>query len=182
LSWASRTFILILSLKFFVQIKFLLLVMPKKISAGLLMYRTINGLLEVFLVHPGGPYFKNKDEGVWTIPKGETENTESLLETAIREFREETGIDPGAGYFIPLESIKQKGGKIVHTWAFEGDWDETIPIKSNYFELEWPPRSGNKQKYPEIDRADFFTVDIAKQKINSAQIDLLVKLERKLKL
>lgn len=155
--------------------------MAKKISAGLLMYRTINDRLEVFLVHPGGPFFRNKDDGIWTIPKGETENTESLLETAIREFKEETGIDPGAGYFIPLESIKQKGGKTVHAWAFEGDWDETTPIKSNSFELEWPPRSGKKQKFSEIDRANFFTVDVAKQKINSAQIEFIVKLQRLLK-
>jgi predicted NUDIX family NTP pyrophosphohydrolase len=155
--------------------------MAKKISAGLLLYRTINEHLEVFLVHPGGPFFRNKDEGIWTIPKGETENTESLLETAIREFKEETGIDPEAGHFIRLESIKQKGGKIVHAWAFEGDWDESTPIKSNYFELEWPPRSGKKQKFPEIDKAEFFTVEIARQKINPAQIDFIVRLERVLK-
>lgn len=145
------------------------------------MYRKKDDRIEIFLVHPGGPYFKNKDDGAWTIPKGETEENESFLETAIREFKEETGIDPGAGYFIPLENIKQKGGKTVHAWAFEGDWDETIPIKSNNFEIEWPPRSGNKQKFSEIDKAQFFPIYTAKQKINSAQIEFLVKLERILK-
>jgi predicted NUDIX family NTP pyrophosphohydrolase len=150
--------------------------MAKKISAGLLMYRKKNNQLEFFLVHPGGPYFKNKDDGAWTIPKGEAENTELLLDTAIREFREETGINP-AGEFIPLESVKQKGGKTVHAWAFKGDWDETKPIKSNYFEMEWPSHSGKKQKFPEIDKAQFFPLDMAKQKINSAQIDFIVRLE-----
>lgn len=154
--------------------------MTRKISAGLLMYRKKNNQLEFFLVHPGGPYFKNKDDGAWTIPKGEVENTELLLDTALREFREETGIDP-AGEFISLESVKQKGGKTVYAWAFKGDWDETTPIKSNYFEIEWPPRSGKKQKFPEIDKALFFPVNIAKQKINPAQIDFIVKLERILK-
>lgn len=151
--------------------------MTQKISSGLLMYRKQNNQLEFFLVHPGGPYFKNRDDGAWSIPKGETENTESLLETAIREFKEETGIEPGVADFIALDSIKQKGGKTVHAWAFEGGWNENNLIKSNYFEIEWPPQSGKKQKFPEIDKAGFFSADIAKQKINSAQVEFLIRLE-----
>lgn len=150
--------------------------MAKKISAGLLMFRIVEGQLEAFLVHPGGPYFKKKDVGAWTIPKGEIEEGESMLDTAKREFQEETGIQP-IGKFISIDSVTQKGGKTVHAWAFEGDWDESKPLKSNDFEIEWPPRSGKKQKFPEIDRAEFFSLDIAKQKINTAQIEFLDKLE-----
>lgn len=150
--------------------------MAKKISAGLLLFRTQNGHLEIFLVHPGGPYFSKKDKGAWTIPKGEVEEGESMLETAIREFHEETGLQPGVE-FIALENIKQKGGKTVHAWAFEGDWDESKQLKSNEFEIEWPPRSGKKQKFPEIDKAEFFSLSVAKQKINPAQVEFLDKLE-----
>lgn len=146
--------------------------MPKKSSAGLLMYRKNNNKLEVFLVHPGGPYFKNKDEGVWTIPKGEIESEESIFEAAKREFQEETGIRP-TGNFIPLDTVKQKGGKIIHAWAFEGDMST---FKSNYFEMEWPPRSGRKQKFPEVDKALFFTIAEATRKINPAQIVFLERL------
>lgn len=155
-------------------------VMAKKISAGLLMYRISNNEPEVFLVHPGGPYFRNKDVGVWTIPKGEVESEELLFDTALREFHEETGIQP-SGDFIALDEIKQKGGKVVHAWAFEGDWDESGSIRSNYFEMEWPPRSGRKQQFPEIDRAQFFSVGEARRKINPAQIVLLERLEEFLK-
>jgi len=144
------------------------------------MYRKTNSQLEVFLVHPGGPYFRNKDDGAWTIPKGEVEREELVFDTALREFQEETGIQP-AGDFIPLNTVKQKGGKVVHAWAFEGDWDESGSIKSNYFEMEWPPRSGRKKQFPEIDRARFFSIDEAKRKINSAQIEFLAELERILK-
>lgn len=151
-------------------------VMAKKISAGLLMYRTSNNQLEVFLVHPGGPYFRNKDDGAWTIPKGEVEKEELLFDTALREFQEETGIQP-SGDFIPLHEVKQKGGKVVHAWAFEGDWDSAVLLKSNYFEMEWPPRSGRKQQFPEIDQAEFFSVSEARRKINPAQIVLLQRLE-----
>jgi len=140
------------------------------------MFRIVEGQLEAFLVHPGGPYFKKKDVGAWTIPKGEIEEGESMLDTAKREFQEETGIQP-IGKFISIDSVTQKGGKTVHAWAFEGDWDESKPLKSNDFEIEWPPRSGKKQKFPEIDRAEFFSLDIAKQKINTAQIEFLDKLE-----
>jgi predicted NUDIX family NTP pyrophosphohydrolase len=150
--------------------------MANKISAGLLMYRWQGKQLEVFLAHPGGPYFKYKDEGSWTIPKGELEQNESLLAAAQREFTEETGITP-VGPLLPLGSIVQRSGKIVHAWAFCGDWDDTQPIKSNLFELEWPPRSGKKQWYPEIDRAQYFALAQAKIKINAAQIPLLTNLE-----
>lgn len=150
--------------------------MSKKISAGLLMYRKKNEPLEVFLVHPGGPYFQNKDEGAWTIPKGEVDEEEDVLGTAVREFWEETGIRP-SGSFVSLGAVKQKGGKVVHAWAFEGDWDErSQPIQSNDFEIEWPPRSGRKQRFPEIDQAQFFPIEIARRKINPAQVDFLERL------
>jgi predicted NUDIX family NTP pyrophosphohydrolase len=150
--------------------------MAKKTSAGLLMFRTSNDQVEVFLVHPGGPYFRNKDDGAWTIPKGEVESEELVFDTALREFQEETGIRP-AGDFIPLDKVKQKGGKVVHAWAFEGNWDESSSIESNYFEMEWPPRSGKKQQFAEIDKAQFFSVPEAKHKINPAQIEFVDRLE-----
>ena len=114
----------------------------KKISAGLMMFRRrAAGELEVFLAHMGGPYFRNKDEGSWTIPKGEPEPGEGLFETATREFEEETGVAPEPP-FTSLGSAKQRGGKLVHAWAFEGDWDASRTLTSNTFEIEWPPRSG----------------------------------------
>jgi len=140
------------------------------------MYRTRNGGLEVFLAHPGGPFFKNKDNGYWSIPKGEIDSKESTIAAAIREFTEETGIEP-AGGFIPLGSVIQKSGKTVHAWAFAGDWDEGTPIVSNAFEMEWPPRSGKKQQFPEIDRAEFFPVAQAREKINEAQREFISRLE-----
>lgn len=139
-----------------------------KISAGLLMFRRKDEDVEVFLVHPGGPFFKNKDEGAWTIPKGEPGDNEELLEAAKREFEEETGIKP-ADNLISLGEIKQKGGKIVHGWAFLKDIDDRFQIKSNSFEMEWPPHSGKKQTFPEIDKGEFFDIETAKQKINPAQ-------------
>ncbi len=145
------------------------------ISAGLLMYRVRNGRLEVFLAHPGGPFFKNKDRGYWSIPKGEIDSEEGALDAAIREFTEETGIIP-AGDFIPLGSVVQKSGKIVHAWAFAGDWDERTPIVSNTFEMEWPPHSGKTQQFPEIDRAGFFPVAEAMDIINEAQREFLRRL------
>lgn len=138
------------------------------------MYRTEDDELEFLLVHPGGPYFAKKDEGVWSIPKGEPDTNEDLLVTAQREFQEETSVDP-TGPFIPLKPIKQKGGKIVHAWAFEGDCDPSA-IKSNNFKMEWPPKSGQQTEFPEVDRAEFFDVEVAKQKINPAQIGLLDEL------
>ena len=145
-----------------------------KQSAGILLYCKVNNTLQVFLVHPGGPFFRNKDDGSWTIPKGEVLDGEDLLTAARREFEEETGqaID---GKFTALNPIKQKGGKIVHAWAVEGDIDHTA-IKSNNFEIEWPPRSGKQQSFPEVDRAEWFDVDTAKIKINPAQVRLIEEL------
>lgn len=122
--------------------------MPK-ISAGLLMYRIQNGQLQLLLVHPGGPFFKSKDEGAWSIPKGEVEPDEDLLETAKREFIEELGITP-TGPFIELTLVKQKGGKIVYAWAFQGECDPSS-IVSNRFSMEWPLKSGRQVEFPEID-------------------------------
>ena len=153
--------------------------MNKKISAGLLMYRLNDITLEVFLVHPGGPYYTRKDSGAWSIPKGEIEGQEDLLGTAIREFAEETRITP-TGNFLALGSVKQKGGKIVFAWAFKVDYQQTPAIKSNKFELEWPPRSGKMQKFPEIDRAEFFPIETAKIKINNAQFAFIERLESNL--
>jgi predicted NUDIX family NTP pyrophosphohydrolase len=144
--------------------------MPR-VSAGWLMYRIQDGKFQVLLAHPGGPLFKNKDEGDWTIPKGEIEPGEDLLEAAKREFPEETGITP-TGAFIALTLIQQKGGKIVHAWAFKGDCDPSA-IVSNNFTMEWPPRSGRRMEFPEIDRAEFFDVAVATRKIKTAQMTLI---------
>ena len=147
----------------------------KKVSAGLLMYRRRSDRLEVLLAHPGGPYFANKDDGAWSIPKGEVEGADDLLATARREFVEEIGFQPGEP-FVELGSIKQRGGKVVHAWAFEGDLPANFELCSNSFEIEWPPRSGHMQEFPEIDRAEFFNLEQAQQKINSAQAELLDRL------
>jgi predicted NUDIX family NTP pyrophosphohydrolase len=154
--------------------------MPSKISAGLLMYRLRDGQLQVLLAHPGGPFYKNKGNGFWTIPKGEIAPDEDGIEAAVREFTEETGITT-CGEFISLGTVKQKSGKTVHAWAFAGDRDEAEPITSNTFELEWPPRSGNKQTFPEVDRALFFSVPEALEKINEAQREFILRLEMFLK-
>jgi predicted NUDIX family NTP pyrophosphohydrolase len=146
-----------------------------RVSAGLLMFRRRDGQLEVLLVHPGGPFFAKKDEGAWTIPKGEAAPDEDLLTRAQIEFEEELGFRPH-GNWIELGSIKQKGGKTVHAWAFEGDLPDSFKLKSNTFEIEWPPRSGKRKQFPEIDRAEFFPQEIARQKINPAQIILLDRL------
>ena len=148
--------------------------MPR-ISAGLLMYRIRDGALQVLLAHPGGPLFRNRDDGAWSIPKGEIEPGEDLLAAAQREFEEETGVRP-EGPFVALAPVKQKGGKIVYAWAFEGDCDPAT-IKSNTFTMEWPPRSGRQMRFPEIDRAEFFDLETAKKKINSGQVPLLEELE-----
>jgi predicted NUDIX family NTP pyrophosphohydrolase len=148
--------------------------MPR-VSAGLLMYRIFDGMLQVLLAHPGGPYFKNKDDGAWTIPKGEVEPGEDLLETAKREFKEETGFT-ATGPFIALSAIKQKGGKIVHAWAFKGDCDPAA-IVSNTFTMEWPPKSGRQMEFPEIDRAGFFDLATARQKVKAGQEALIEELE-----
>jgi predicted NUDIX family NTP pyrophosphohydrolase len=146
-----------------------------RISAGLLMFRRKNGALELLLVHPGGPFFAKKDDGVWSIPKGEASSGEALLTRAQIEFDEELGFKP-IGDWIPLGSIKQKGGKTVHAWAFEGDLNNEFQLKSNLFEMEWPPRSGKMKQFPEVDRAEFFTEEIARRKINPAQIALIDRL------
>ena len=139
------------------------------------MYRFHNTRLQVLLAHPGGPFYKNKDNGFWTIPKGEIAADEVALDAAIREFTEETGITP-RGEFFPLGSVKQKGGKIVHAWAFQGDCDST-GIHSNTFTMEWPPKSGQQQAFPEIDRAEFFALETARRKIKSGQVGLIEELE-----
>jgi len=139
------------------------------------MFRRNRGQLEVLLVNPGGPYFRNKDEGAWTIPKGEVAVGEDRLTRARIEFEEELGM-PAPANWIELGSVKQKGGKTVHAWAFEGDFPGDFVAISNTFEIEWPPRSGRMQQFPEIDRAEFFSVEEAKKKINQAQIAFLDRL------
>jgi predicted NUDIX family NTP pyrophosphohydrolase len=150
-----------------------------RISAGLLMYRRRGGDLEVLLVHPGGPFFVHKDEGVWSVPKGEVEGEEDLLSAAQREFREETGFTPH-GPYLPLTPVMQPGGKLVHCWAFEGDCDPATLV-SNTFTLEWPPRSGRQAQFPEVDRAAFFDLATARTKINPAQVPLLDQLQATLR-
>ena len=147
--------------------------MPKT-SAGLLMYRSQEGALEVILVHPGGPFWAKKDLGSWSIPKGEFDPGEDPLASAKREFEEETGF-AAVGEFKLLAPLKQPSGKIVHAWAFEGDCDLKA-IKSNTFSIEWPPRSGKMQAFPEVDRAGWFTIDAAKKKILKGQVGFLEEL------
>ncbi len=135
------------------------------------MFRRRESGPEVLLVHPGGPFWAKKDLGAWTIPKGELEDGEDELATARREFEEETGIRP-AGPFHALGHVKQKSGKVVHAWAFEGDCaPETL--RSNTFKVEWPARSGQWREFAEVDRADWFTLEAARQRINPAQVPLL---------
>jgi predicted NUDIX family NTP pyrophosphohydrolase len=150
--------------------------MPKQ-SAGLLMYRRTGSGLEVFLVHPGGPFWAKKDLGAWSIPKGELAANEDPLVAAQREFEEETGMRPD-GLFIRLTPIKQPSGKTIHAWAFEGDCDADA-IRSNSFSMEWPPRSGRQQEFPEVDRAEWFTIEVAKEKIVKGQSGFIQELERK---
>jgi predicted NUDIX family NTP pyrophosphohydrolase len=141
------------------------------------MFRKAKKGMEVLLVHPGGPYFRNKDSGAWTIPKGEATDDENLLARARTEFEEELGIPaPVAANWIELGSVKQKGGKTVHAWAVEGNLPDAFVIVSNTFDLEWPPRSGRIQQFPEIDRAEFFAVEKARGKINVAQVAFLDRL------
>ena len=147
--------------------------MAKK-SAGLLMYRRRQSGLEVFLVHPGGPFWARRDEGAWSIPKGEYASGEDPLDTARRDFQEETGFE-GEGDFIPLTPRKQPSGKVISAWALEGDCDASL-IKSNTFSMEWPPRSGRQQEFPEVDRAGWFTVPAAKEKILKGQVPFLNEL------
>lgn len=151
--------------------------MPEyRISGGLLMYRILDKRLEVLLAHPGGPFFANKDDGVWTIPKGELGPDENFLEAARREFSEEVGFDP-TGPFIALTPVQQKGGKIVHAWAFMGDCDPRECV-SNLFSMEWPPHSGRQMEFAEIDRVQFFDIAAARRKINAGQLPLIDELEK----
>ncbi len=146
--------------------------MPKT-TAGLVMCRLKEGEAQVLLVHPGGPYFRRKDEGCWSIPKGLVEGLdEDLLSAAKREFVEETGLPLGEGPFEPLDKIKQKGGKVVHAWAFAGDCDPAAVV-SNEFELEWPPKSGTVQSFPEVDRAEWCSASVAARKLVAAQWPLV---------
>ena len=149
--------------------------MPKR-SAGLLLYRRQADVLEVLLVHPGGPFWKNKDDGAWSIPKGEIGPDEDPLDAARREFAEETGADVPANPPLELGEVRQGSGKIVIAWAVEGDLDATA-IVSNEFEMEWPPRSGKLAAFPEIDRADWFGLMAAREKILKGQLTLLDRLE-----
>lgn len=147
-----------------------------RLSAGILLYRRRGAALEVLLVHPGGPFWARKDAGAWSIPKGEAAPGEDLLACARREFREETGFDVD-GSFRALPPVRQPGGKTVHAWAVEGDCDPAA-IHSNRFSLEWPPRSGQIQEFPEVDRAAWFDLATARSKINKGQRALLDGLER----
>jgi predicted NUDIX family NTP pyrophosphohydrolase len=147
-------------------------------SAGVLMYRKGANGLEVLLAHPGGPYYARKDAGSWTIPKGEPAPGEELEAAAAREFSEEVGL-PVSGPLVPLGEVRQKGGKAVHAWAFEGELPPGFVPTSNTFEMEWPPKSGRRQQFPEIDRAEMFPLEAAREKINPAQalfLDRLVAL------
>ena len=148
--------------------------MPKK-SAGLLLYRDLGSGIEVLLAHPGGPFWRNKDEGAWTIPKGEFEN-ENPLAAAQREFREEFGSPPPNDGYLELEPVKQKNGKTVYAWAVKGDFDPAN-LKSNTFVCEWPPKSRTMAEFPEVDRAEFFSLDGAKEMINPAQAPLLEEVQ-----
>jgi predicted NUDIX family NTP pyrophosphohydrolase len=144
-------------------------------SAGILLYRKHHGTLQVLLVHPGGPFWARKDRGAWTIPKGEIRPGEAPLDAARREFTEETGF-PAAGEPLPLGSIKQRGGKIVHAWALAGECDPAALV-SNTFEMEWPPRSGLTRTFPEIDRVGWFSLPEAQQQILESQRGFLERLE-----
>lgn len=147
-------------------------------SAGVLLYRRRAGSLEVLLVHPGGPFWAKKDRGAWSVPKGEHDEGEAPLDAARREFEEETGTRP-AGDFLPLSPVRQKGGKTVRAWAVAGDMDPA-GIRSNTFKMEWPPRSGRQQEFPEVDRAAWFPLDEARERILESQAPLLDELARRL--
>lgn len=148
-----------------------------KRSAGILAYRRHQEQVQVLLVHPGGPFYVKKDLGVWSIPKGEYEETENPLTVAKREFEEETGNIITQQVFVPLEPVKMKSGKIVTAWTVEADFEKSF-IRSNMFEMEWPPNSGKMQQFPEVDKAEWFTLAVAKQKIHPAQLPLLIQLEQ----
>lgn len=142
------------------------------------MYRFRDGQLEVLLAHPGGPYFARKDDGAWTVPKGEIEAGEDYLATAIREFKEEVGVavDP-ASRFVGLGSIRQRGGKVVHAWGIEGDYDPAHPLPTSTFEMEWPSHSGTRKRFPEVDRLEFFPLPVARVKLKDTHLPFLDRLE-----
>ena len=141
----------------------------------MLLFRRRAGGLEFLLAHPGGPFFARKDLGVWTIPKGEAAPAEDLRDRARIEFAEEVGFEPPRDGYLALGTIQQKGGKIVHAWAVPGDLPPEFVQRSNTFELEWPPHSGKRQEFPEVDRAEFFPGEVARQKIKPAQVELLTR-------
>jgi predicted NUDIX family NTP pyrophosphohydrolase len=145
------------------------------VSSGLLLFRENSGSLQMLLAHPGGPIWEKRDEGAWTIPKGLVNEGENVLAAACREFEEETGLKP-AGPYIPLGFIKQKAGKVVHAWAWEGSADES-KMKSNWMKMEWPYKSGQWIQFPEIDRCAWFNPTESKKKINPAQIAFIDSLE-----
>jgi predicted NUDIX family NTP pyrophosphohydrolase len=151
-----------------------------RVSAGILLFRRRPTGLEVLLAHPGGPLFVKKDEGHWTIPKGEVEPDEELLDVARREFEEETGHPSPKGRPMELGSIVQKGGKTVHAWAMEGDLDPAAAV-SNTFQITWPPRSGRLQTFAEIDRVEWFGLDEARRRVKETQIPLIDRLEAALR-
>ncbi|MDQ3020365.1 MAG: NUDIX domain-containing protein [Bacteroidota bacterium] len=156
--------------------------MTKK-SAGILLYRLTSKILEVLLVHPGGPFWAKKDLGAWSIPKGEFSDDENPLDAALREFAEEMGeaITVSKGDFIPMTQIKQKNGKVVYAFALKHDFDVS-KIKSNTFTIEWPPKSGKQQEFPEIDRGEWFDFSISKKKLNEQQAAIIDELVEKLNL
>jgi predicted NUDIX family NTP pyrophosphohydrolase len=148
-------------------------------SAGVLLYRVTAGETEVLLVHPGGPFWARKDAGAWSIPKGEHGEDEEPQACALREFAEETGTELTPDALVDLGAVKLKSGKLVAAWAAEGDLDAAA-IQSNTFDLEWPPRSGRIQTFPEVDRADWFALDAAREKLNAAQAEFLSRLSARL--
>jgi predicted NUDIX family NTP pyrophosphohydrolase len=150
--------------------------MTKK-SAGLLLYRFKNNCIEILLVHPGGPFWQKKDLGAWSIPKGEVEEGEEMLAAAFRETEEETGLKLEENQSLALNPVKQKSGKIIHAFAQHTDV-EVENIKSNLFEMEWPPKTGKKQFFPEVDKASWFSIEEAKMKVLPGQIPLIEQLER----
>lgn len=153
--------------------------MSKKHSAGLVLFRDVSGELQVLLVHPGGPFWADKDDGAWSIPKGEFEDGEDPLQAARREFEEETGALPPAGELLPLHAVRQPSGKTVHAWAASGKFD-VAALKSNMFCMEWPPKSGKQRQFPEVDRAAWLPIEVAKRKILKGQVPLLTELQTRL--
>jgi len=151
---------------------------PKAVSAGLLLFRRKRGRLQVFLAHPGGPFWADRDAGAWTIPKGLLRTGEDPLAAACREFEEETGITP-VGPFLPLGSVRQKAGKEVHAWAWEGDADPAATV-SNTMSVEWPRGSGTRLRFQEVDRCEWFSPTAAKEKLNPAQGELVARLRKSL--